>query len=223
MKPEWTTGQSRDFLALFLFWGDDVFRPLRDFSGGERARLALAKLLLQAPHFLVLDEPTNHLDIASRTALEEALQEFQGTLLVVSHDRYFLERICRRLLVFEGSHTRIVEGNYSDYKALLDQENQAAEEAVRQARAAARKARQQAERERSKKKRMEPPGPTLTEVEEKISRLENELSILKQVLAQPGIHTNAYKVQHTLAEQRRLEQEIAALYATWEKLAEAAE
>jgi ATP-binding cassette subfamily F protein 3 len=154
--------------------------------------------------------------------LEDALREFQGTILVVSHDRYFLDRVCRRLLVFEGPRTRVVEGHYSDYKALLRQEQQAAEEEVARAQAAARKARQQAEREPAKKKSAGPAGPTLSEVEEQIGRLENELRILNQVLTRPEIYTNAEKVRHTFSEQRRLEQEIAALYETWETLAEEA-
>ncbi len=105
----------RDVLGALLFRGDDVHKPMSLLSGGERARVALAQLLLDKPNVLVLDEPTNHLDIASREALEHALSEFEGTILCVSHDRYFLDRIVRRLLVLHPPRTAQFEGSYSDW------------------------------------------------------------------------------------------------------------
>src|SRR5450432_2296900 len=106
----------RQYLAKFRFFDDDPFRIVRGLSGGERSRLAMAKIMLFPRNLLVLDEPTNHLDIPARETLEAALQAYQGTLLVVSHDRYFLDRICTRLLVIEGTSVEAHLGNYSDWR-----------------------------------------------------------------------------------------------------------
>jgi ATP-binding cassette subfamily F protein 3 len=106
----------RQYLAKFRFFGDDPFRIVRGFSGGERSRLALAKMLLFPRNVLVMDEPTNHLDIPARETLEHALDGFEGTLVVISHDRYFLDRICKRLYVFSGDGLEAHIGNYSDWR-----------------------------------------------------------------------------------------------------------
>jgi len=106
----------RSYLAKFRFFGDDPFRTVRGLSGGERSRLAMAKILLFPRNVLVLDEPTNHLDIPARETLEAALEEYEGTLIVVSHDRYFLDRVCTRLVVIEGKGVEAHLGNYSDWR-----------------------------------------------------------------------------------------------------------
>ena len=106
----------RQYLAKFRFFGDDPFRTVRGLSGGERSRLAMAKIMLFPRNVLVLDEPTNHLDIPARETLEDALGGYEGTLIVVSHDRYFLDRVCTRLLVIEGDRLEAHLGNYSDWR-----------------------------------------------------------------------------------------------------------
>ena len=106
----------RQYLAKFRFFGDDPFRIVRGLSGGERSRLAMAKIMLFPRNVLVLDEPTNHLDIPARETLEDALGDYEGTLLVVSHDRYFLDRVCTRLLVIDGDRVEAHLGNYSDWR-----------------------------------------------------------------------------------------------------------
>ena len=107
---------ARSFLARFLFTGDDVFKPIHALSGGERSRVALAKLTLQGSNFLVLDEPTNHLDLQSRQFLEEILSEFEGTLLFVSHDRYFVDSLATKVWIIEDGVLIPYMGNYSDYR-----------------------------------------------------------------------------------------------------------
>ena len=107
---------ARSFLARFLFTGDDVFKPINALSGGERSRVALAKLTLQGSNFLVLDEPTNHLDLQSRQFLEEILSEFEGTLLFVSHDRYFVDSLATKVWVIEDGVLIPYMGNYSEYR-----------------------------------------------------------------------------------------------------------
>src|SRR5205085_2229938 len=107
---------ARSFLGRFLFSGDDVFKPLAALSGGERSRVALAKLTLQGSNFLVLDEPTNHLDLQSRQFLEEVLAEFEGTLLFVSHDRYFIDSLATKVWVIEDGILIPYLGNYTEYR-----------------------------------------------------------------------------------------------------------
>src|SRR5690606_21376705 len=113
LSPE----EARRHLARFLFQGDEVLAPVGRLSGGERARVSLARLILMQPNLLLLDEPTNHLDIAARTALEAALSEYDGTLIVVSHDRYFLDTVCDSLWVVEGGKVRPFDGTYSEFAA----------------------------------------------------------------------------------------------------------
>lgn len=121
----------RDVLASLLFRGDDIYKTIRLLSGGERARVRLAQLLLDRPNVLLLDEPTNHLDIASSEALEQTLRQFEGTILCVSHDRYFLNRIAKRLLVIEPPKVRDFGGSYSEWS--IRQQEEAAEQAARAA------------------------------------------------------------------------------------------
>src|SRR4029079_5413468 len=111
-----TAGELRSFLAKFLFTGDDVYKHVQDLSGGEKGRLALAKLIYSRVNVLVLDEPTNHLDIPSREALEEALDAFEGTILTISHDRYFLDRVASQILALDGEGlAEHYDGDYTEY------------------------------------------------------------------------------------------------------------
>src|SRR2546423_9414138 len=111
-----TAGELRGFLARFLFTGDDVYKHVRDLSGGEKGRLALAKLIYSGVNVLVLDEPTNHLDIPSREALEEALSAYEGTIVTISHDRYFLDRVATQILALDGAGgVEHYNGDYTEY------------------------------------------------------------------------------------------------------------
>ena len=116
MRPDWIPEEVRNFLGRFLFSGDDVFKLVSELSGGERSRIMLAKLLLQNANVLLLDEPTNHLDIFSREVLEEALQEYPATIFVISHDRYFLDKLANKVLLFENGTAHLHEGNYTQYE-----------------------------------------------------------------------------------------------------------
>src|SRR3989440_526817 len=111
-----TAGELRNFLAQFLFTGDDVYKHVIDLSGGEKGRLALAKLIYSCVHVLVLDEPTNHLDLPSREALQEALDAYDGTIITISHDRYFLDRIATQILALDGDEgAEHYDGDYTEY------------------------------------------------------------------------------------------------------------
>lgn len=128
--PSMTDTELRKALALFLFRGEDAFKRISLLSGGEKARLLLLELMLQRNNFLLLDEPTNHLDIASREALEDALEGYDGTMLVVSHDRYFINRLANKILYFTADGCRMREGNYDAYTAARGAEKNAEREKV---------------------------------------------------------------------------------------------
>ena len=117
VAPWKTAGEIRGYLGRFLFSGDEVLQTVDNLSGGEKSRVALAKLMLSPANFLVLDEPTNHLDIPAREALEQALSDYAGTLLLVSHDRYFVDRVVSRLLYMRHGVCDAYPGNYSAYQA----------------------------------------------------------------------------------------------------------
>jgi ATP-binding cassette subfamily F protein 3 len=116
LRPDWIPEEVRAFLGRFLFSGDAVFKQISELSGGEQSRMMLAKLLLQNANVLLLDEPTNHLDIFSREVLEEALREYPATILVISHDRYFLDKLANKVLIFENGTAHLHEGNYTRYE-----------------------------------------------------------------------------------------------------------
>ena len=120
LKPDWSQEELRNYLGRFLFLHDDVFKVIEHLSAGEKARLIFSKLLLEQPNLLLLDEPTNHLDIPSIEALEVALNEYSGTILVISHDRHFLNKIANKFLVFANSRATLFPGTYAEYEAHLE-------------------------------------------------------------------------------------------------------
>ena len=128
LRPRWTLGELRSFLARFLFIGDEVFKRVGDLSGGEQSRVLLAKLLLENANVLLLDEPTNHLDIPAREALESALAEYPATLFIISHDRYLLNALATKLLIFENGTASLFKGTYAEYEARQQQQSVVAEE-----------------------------------------------------------------------------------------------
>lgn len=136
VRPDMLESQVRAFAALFLFRQDDPFKRIASLSGGEQSRVRLMKLILKSPNVLVMDEPTNHLDIPSREVLEDALGDFPGTLIAVSHDRYFLDRMCNRLLVIRPEGWTLHSGNYSSYIEALEAERAAPESRASEHRAA---------------------------------------------------------------------------------------
>jgi ATP-binding cassette subfamily F protein 3 len=128
-RSEWTPEQVRSFLGKFLFTGQDAFQTINTLSGGELSRVAMARLILSGPNVLLLDEPTNHLDIASREALEAALIEYPGAIIMVSHDRALIDRIVDKIVIIERGRAEIHPGNYSDYRWKFRERLQEAAEA----------------------------------------------------------------------------------------------
>jgi ATP-binding cassette subfamily F protein 3 len=166
LRPNDTPGQVRSYLGRFLFSGDEVFRPIRDLSGGEQSRVALAKLLLENANFLILDEPTNHLDISSKEVLEESLDEYPATMIIVSHDRYFIDKLVNKILFMEEDRSWLWTGNYTAYQEWrlekkADEEVKAAEERKRtteeKKKLAAEEKKRSAASAKKKKKKKSPP------------------------------------------------------------------
>jgi ATP-binding cassette subfamily F protein 3 len=213
----------RQYLAKFRFFEDDPFRSVRGLSGGERSRLAMAKMMLFPRNVLALDEPTNHLDIPARETLEEALRDFEGTLLVVSHDRYFLDRVCSRLLVIEGETLEAHLGNWSEYRTR--QREQARELAKKQekpaptpppaAAPAAQVVRSASKEQERHRRRLERKVETL---EAEVGKLEAEVATLRADLA--GDHQGDWQKLHSLADREREAGELLSRrMAEWEAAA----
>ena len=211
----------RTYLGRFLFSDDDVFKPVAGLSGGERSRLAMASLLLQQANFLVLDEPTNHLDIQTRETLEQMLDTFEGTILFVSHDRFFIDRIANRVWSVEDGQIRQALGNYSDYQRLLGRRADA-ERATRKQEepkpvpepepAAPSLAPKPQSRDEAKLQR------TLVQVEKDIARLEGKLNELSDALTVAAIDGDGAGVERLTGEFERVQTELDAAYARWEDL-----
>jgi ATP-binding cassette, subfamily F, member 3 len=148
--PDWTNEEVRTLLGRFLFTGDMAFKQVKALSGGEKARLALAKMLLRPANLMMLDEPTNHLDIPAKEMLEEALQHYDGTVLLVSHDRYFISRVATKIVEIRDGELRLYRGDYHYY---LDKVAEEAEAAQRAALEAEKKAKAEAKRKQQQEKR----------------------------------------------------------------------
>ena len=217
-RPDMTPVQIRTFMGRFLFTGEDVFKPISALSGGERSRVAIAKLILEGANVLLLDEPTNHLDIASREALESALEEFPGSLVLVSHDRALIDRMVTKLVILEHGHTETHLGNYSHYRwKRADSAPQAGGKStdavlkIRRTKKTARdKASQQARRKR--RNRLEDLERDIAEVEELIDTIEGRFAALDPA--------DFAATQELKAEYDGLKQDLSDMYEEWERLAE---
>jgi ATP-binding cassette subfamily F protein 3 len=212
---------ARSYLGRFLFSGDDVFKPIGALSGGERSRVALAKLTLQGSNLLILDEPTNHLDLPSRQFLEEVLSEFGGTLLFVSHDRYFIDSLATKVWAIEDGTLQAYLGNYTDYhvRSRLPASNAAPTE---------KKAATQARAKNSAVKGHGKKGPkakvrTVEDVEREIEEEEVRVKSLEEALGQAALVADADQLTQLSQEYEQAKTRIDALLEEWERLAEATE
>ena len=218
--PRLEVDRVRGVLALFLLTGDDVFQKVGTLSGGERGRVALAKLMLRQDNLLLLDEPTNHLDMDSREVLEAALDDFDGTLLTVSHDRYFINKVATRVIEMTPEGAREYLGNYDDYLEKKRLEN-AGEEAVpdgvtrTQLDKEKRKARLQKESAKALKQKLQ-------RAEEAIARIEQTIADLEAAMGTPEVYANPEESARVAREHRQAREELDALYEDWEALSEAA-
>ncbi|MCG3128130.1 MAG: Energy-dependent translational throttle protein EttA [Phycisphaerae bacterium] len=226
VRTDFLEQDARNYLGRFLFHGEDVFKRVGQLSGGEQSRVRLAKLMLAEPNLLVLDEPTNHLDIPSREALEQALDEFPGTVIVVSHDRYFLDRVVDRLLVIRQSRHALYNGNYSFYTEQLERERAAAQ---RQAEARRSTARSDSAKRRPKAAvaadpRLAPYARlSLAELEQLITQREHDLAALSARFGDADTYKDAKLAQDLQQQFARAKEELAAIEEAWLRRAEAEE
>lgn len=205
-----TENEARNYLGAFLFHGDDVFKSVGDLSGGEKGRLSFLKLLLSDANFLILDEPTNHLDMPSKEIIEGYLQEFAGTTLIVSHDRYFLDKTVNRTLELAGGKITSFAGNYTYYRERKAQLQEAQQRKVQEKPAVVK------ETPRINKSRTR---QQITQLEADIEQMEERTRELSELLAAPETYQKA-EASDLVAEYRSLEEKIAAAYAEWESLNE---
>lgn len=205
--------RARSVLGAFLFSGDDVFRPIRSLSGGEKARLSLLKLLMSGANFLVLDEPTNHLDIPSREAVEDALLSYPGTVLVVSHDRYFLDKVADRVLAFQSDALVDFPGNYSYFR-----ERQAVKPTSKPDPMIKQQATAGVDRKSQRQQRPEDIARKVEKLELEIRELEAMLKVLTIRLNDPANHADPQKSQELADEYERMQNELAAKYDNWMEL-----
>lgn len=211
--------EARTALGTMLFSGDDVFKLVGDLSGGEKGRLAFLKLLLAGDNFLVLDEPTNHLDIESRQVVEQMLKDYEGTLLMVSHDRYFVDQVAERILTIENGNMECYDGNYSYYlekkqaqKQLVQSDKKADRQQVLRSEWQAR----EEEKEQRRKKRWQ--QKQLEELEMRITELEGQKTDLETSLADPATYSDDENARAVTTAYRQLEQDLESAYCDWEKL-----
>ena len=245
-SPGATAGELRSFLAKFLFRGDDVYKHVRDLSGGEKGRLALAKLIYSRVNVLVLDEPTNHLDIPSREALEEALDAYQGTILTISHDRYFLDSVATQILALDGEGlAEHYDGDYTEYhdwkasgrsmnrapvfaeKSLNDLGGGTEAVTAGQAEPApAGKSKQSGKAKATTAKRApaikvikknKALNPELLEA--KIAEAEKKLNEISARMSMPEVARNATELIKLDEEYRQTEARLTVLYSEWEAVA----
>lgn len=213
VAPRAAPGELRSYLAKFLFTGEDVYKPVAALSGGERSRIALAKLIYSQTNVLALDEPTNHLDIPSREALEQALAEYPGTIITVSHDRYFLDRIATEILHFENGAATYHMGSYSDYYALHHRKQVVSEEPRLKFEKPAPKKPLSLKKSQSPKKQRR---PSAEEIEKEIAVLENQLSELSGQLANPESDWGRDQYAEIASRQAEISSQLEKLYEQWE-------
>ena len=218
--PLMKEAEVRTVLGRFLFRGDSVLKIVRDLSGGEKARLQLAKLMLEKNNLLVLDEPTNHLDITSKQVLEDALENYEGTIVFVSHDRYFINKIANKVLDITGDDYSIYLGNYDYYLEKREQELIAKKLKEEETDEVQEKVANDYVLGKEEKKRIRKLERTREELLEKIESLEEKVSLVNNELTKEEVYTDAIKVQEYNEELRSLNQEIEDLNNTWLEIEE---
>ena len=214
--PDMTNTQIRNMLACFLFTGDDVFKKISDLSGGERGRVSLAKLMLSNANFLILDEPTNHLDIMSKEILELALNRYTGTVLYVSHDRYFINKTASRIMELSANTVTNYIGNYDYY---LEKRDILAPKEVKQVSSEKNTAvkddwKAQKEEQAKLRKRQN----DIAKIEKSIEQLEKDNSELDEQLALPEVYSDVKQLMKLNEKKQEIEKKLEKLYEDWEAL-----
>ncbi len=243
--PKLTQTEIRNVLAAFLFTGDEVFQPIRSLSGGERGRVVLAKLMLSGANFLILDEPTNHLDMVSKEVLEEALNAYTGTILYVSHDRYFINRTASRILHLDGCKVTSYQGDYDYFLEKSTQDLERSADYMNKSASATgnvnstqggisasgatastvnNEAQTDAKLDWAKQKELQAAKRKrenqLAKTEKEIEELENKIAQLQEEMSKPEIASNSVKLQELCKECDATQSKLDELYELWEELSE---
>jgi ATP-binding cassette subfamily F protein 3 len=220
--PDAAEQPMRDLLGRFGLQGEQINQRVGDLSGGERSRAALAKLVAQGVNVLVLDEPTNHLDLWACEALEQALKEFDGTAVVVSHDRYFLNQVCDMLIALDGKGgSQVIYGNYDTYEMMRAQQEAArAEDAARRRDSEAKAAAPARAPEKVTKRKRKFPYRKAEDIEADIAAAEVKVKELEEALASPDLYRDANRVKQTTKAFEETKAELARLYEHWEEATE---
>jgi ATP-binding cassette subfamily F protein 3 len=217
-----TRSRLRTLLGSFLFTGDDVFKSVRVLSGGEKSRLALAKMLLRPSNLIVLDEPTNHLDMRSKGVLQEALMDYGGSCVIVSHDRDFLDPLVTKVVEFRGGRIRTYLGNVSDYTDAKKREEGAAAHAPSRPSGPATnerdRKRREAEQRQLRYERTRPLQQAIERLEQEIERNEQRKTALEAIMADPAFYRDGERVKELTAEYRTLQGELNDQYHRWNDL-----
>ena len=222
--PSLTGTRIRNILAAFLFTGDDVFKKIDDLSGGERGRVSLAKLMLGNANFLILDEPTNHLDMVSREILEDALNQYEGTVLYVSHDRYFINRTAGRILDLANHRLTGYLGNYDYYLEKQTESGPSAPSSKErvpsgQSAPAASESKLDWKSQKEEQAKIRKKENDLKKCEAEIASLETKLKELEQQMCDPAVATQPDQLEPLAREQAAVQKKLDALYETWEGMA----
>lgn len=219
-NPHMTQTEVRNLLGAFLFEGEDVFKSIRSLSGGERARVAILKLILSRSNLLLLDEPTNHLDIDSKEVLEDALKEYEGTLLTISHDRYFLNTVVDRILVLKPDGVEEYLGNYEYYQNKKKQESEKSYLADMEDQVSKTKTQIREERRREKelKNNENKAKKLIKDLEVEIELTEKQIGGLDHMLCQEEVYTSPERMKEVNQEKSDLEKRLSKLYDKWEQI-----
>jgi ATP-binding cassette subfamily F protein 3 len=219
--PEATEQGMRDLLGRFGLIGDQVYQPVKSLSGGERSRAALARLVVRGVNVLVLDEPTNHLDLWACDALEQALTEFEGTVVVVSHDRYFLNRVVDQLIVLDGAGGgQVIHGNYDTYELMRAQQIAAARGPKTNDDGTAKPAAASPAFPVQQKRKRRFPYRKVADLEADISAAETHLGELEALLASPELYRDGERVRETMRNFEETKSRLQQLYEHWEEAVE---
>lgn len=212
--PRLEQSQVRGALGLFLFTGDDVFAPIATLSGGEKGRVALTKLMLRKDNLLLLDEPTNHLDMDSREVLEAALEDYPGTILAISHDRYFINRFATRVMVLEQGSVKEYLGNYDDYFEKINRGQEPDGDLPQITRTAQDKEKR---RSREATQRLKALKAAVAQAEAAVAQAEQEQAELEALMAAPETYQDAAKAAELGRRYQQIQQEVARRYEAWEQ------
>ena len=231
VAPLAESGELRSFLARFLFFGEDVFKRVSDLSGGEKGRLSLAKLIYSRKNVLILDEPTNHLDIPAREALEAALDEYDGTIVTVSHDRFFLDKLATQILAFEDDGVQSFNGNYTEYhdwrarsdrtasaggSGLAEQQSTQDRETLGDVSASSVSNGQGSSLSKNQRRQLE---TRINEIESLIPKIEDEVTKLALEMSLPQVASDFAKLNELTQKHRGLQDQVQSLYTEWDEAA----